>query len=132
MNIQLFEILKQSAGVTEENLKEAQKLIDDKGGSISDLLIKRKIITEKQLLEALSIQYDIPFQPVLPLNNIRNDFTQRVPIQFLKKYVMVPLGNNIGQPGADDRRAESTDALSEIDPEGNAAYIIAINDPVHL
>jgi len=132
MNIQLFEILKQSAGVTEENLKEARKLTDDKGGSISDLLIKRKIITEKQLLEALSIQYDIPFQPVLPLNNIRNDFTQRVPIQFLKKYVMVPLGNNIGQPAADDRRAEPADAPREIDPEGNAAYIIAVNDPAHL
>ena len=131
MNRQLFEILNNTAGVTQENLDEIQKLSDDKGGRISDLLIKRKIITEKQLLEALSIQYTIPFMPVLPLNNIRNDFTQQVPIQFLKKYVMVPLGNTVGLPEA-DTRPRPADTHGEIGPPGNAAYIIAINDPVHL
>jgi general secretion pathway protein E len=126
MNRQLFEILKRTAGITEENLLEVQKL-DDKGGGVGDLLIKRRIITEKQLLEALSIQYNIPFMPVLPLDNIRNDFTQRVPIQFLKRYTMVPLGNHtaVNEPGS---------PLSETDQEAatDSAHVIALNDPANL
>ena len=127
MNIQLFEILKQTAGVTQENLDEIQKLNEEKGGKISELLIKRKIITEKQLLEALSIQYNISFMPVLPLNNIRNDFTQLVPIQFLKKYTMVPLGNHTAVNDPDSH-------LPGIDqePATGTAHIIALNDPANL
>lgn len=127
MNRQLFEILKQTAGVTEDNFNDIRKLSDDKGGGISDLLIKRKIITEKQLLEALSIQYNIPFVPVLPLNNIRNDFTHLVPIQFLKKHTMVPLGNHTAVNGSGSR-------LSGIDQKSAAgtADIIALNDPANL
>ena len=49
------------------------------------------MITETQLLEALSIQYDIPFWPELPLEKYKTDFTEHIPIQFLKKYIMVPL-----------------------------------------
>ncbi|MEW6674118.1 MAG: type II secretion system ATPase GspE [Thermodesulfobacteriota bacterium] len=132
MNIQLFEILKQTAGVTRENLDELQKLSEEKGGRISELLIKRKIITEKQFLEALSIQYQIPFMPILPLNNIRNEFTRQVPIQFLKKYVMVPLGMNSDASEADGRRERPADAPAEPIPAGNTAYLIAINDPAQL
>jgi len=132
MNTQLFEILKNTAGVTEEHLNDARKFTDDKGGSIGDLLIKRKIITEKQLLEALSIQYDMPFMQALPLNNIRNDFTRQVPIQFLKKYVMVPLGNEAGFSETDGRRSRPAGAPGETGPAGKAAGIIAINDPAQL
>ncbi len=107
----LSEILQQTAGIPAEDLQEAWQTKIEKGGRLGDLLIKRKIVTERQLLEAQSALYDIPFEPNLPLTNIGNEYTQIVSIQFLKKYVMVPLGNN---------------------RQDNAVCTIAINDPTDL
>ena len=87
----LSNILKDNFGISEEDLSEAQKIKCEKGGAFGEILIRKNLITETQLLEALSIQYDIPFQPELPLDNFKADFTRHVPIQFLKKYTMVPL-----------------------------------------
>lgn len=82
------------------------------------------------MLEALSIQYDIPFWPKLPLNNIGTDITHNVPMQFLKKYFMVPLESN------SKKETEETDETyqeSEVsDVSGEPGYIIAINDPTNL
>ena len=103
----LSDILKDNFGISEEDLSEAQKIKCEKGGAFGEILIRKNLITETQLLEALSIQYDIPFQPELPLNNFKADFTQHVPIQFLKKYTMVPLEKSNHAPGC----------------------VIAINDP---
>jgi len=115
LNNRLFEILKETAQVSDDDLAEVQKIQEEKGGKIGDLLVKRKIISENQLLEALSIQYDLPFQATLALDGIRNDFTQRVPIQFLKKYMMVPLGIPA------DREEDH--------PEPQGDGVIAVNDP---
>ncbi|MFH1581160.1 MAG: ATPase, T2SS/T4P/T4SS family, partial [Pseudomonadota bacterium] len=107
----LLQILKDKSFVSEEDIKEVQKTIKEKGGSTGELLVNKKIITETQLLEALSVLYDIPFWHELPLDHISNDFTKKVSIQFLKKYVMVPLTNN----------------WKVVDSPNS---IIAINDPV--
>ena len=72
-------------GIPAEDLQEAWQTKIEKGGRLGDLLIKRKIVTERQLLEAQSTLYDIPFEPNLPLTNISNEYTQIVSIQFLKK-----------------------------------------------
>ncbi len=93
------QILKDTFEVSEEDLKEAQRIKTQKGGDFGETLVAKKIITERQLLEALSIQYDIPFWPELPLENFKTDFTDHVPIQFLKKYNMVPLIK--GRPDSD-------------------------------
>ncbi|MCJ7618051.1 MAG: type II secretion system protein GspE, partial [Desulfobacterales bacterium] len=90
----LLQILKDKSLVSEEDIKEVQKKITEGGGGTGELLVSKKIITENQLLEAVSVLYDIPFWHELPLDHISNDFTRKVSIQFLKKYVMVPLTNN--------------------------------------
>lgn len=111
MSKSLLQILQDRTLVSEEDIKEVQKTIKEKGGSAGELLVNKKIITETQLLEALSVLYDIPFWHELPLDHISNDFTRKVSIQFLKKYVMVPLTNN----------------WKVVD---GSCSIIAINDPV--
>jgi len=94
MSKSLLQILKDRTLVSEEDIKEVRKTINEKGGSTGELLVSKNIITETQLLEALSVLYDIPFWHELPLDHINNDFTRKVSIQFLKKYIMVPLTNN--------------------------------------
>ena len=128
MQKHLTQIIKETFGVSDEDLKEAQKIKTEKGGSFGEILVAKKIITEKQLLEALSIQYDIPFWPDLPLENFKTDFTRQVPIQFLKKYAMVPLISATKESGLDNnlpqrKQENATGDLSDSD------VVIALNDP---
>ena len=124
----LSQILSDNFGISKQVLDETQKIKMEKGENTREILLRKKIITESQLLEALSIQYNIPFWPDLPLETIGNDVTANVPIQFLKKYIMVPLANNPRQ----------ADLGNDIDPDGSkderknrvkTQFIIAINDP---
>jgi general secretion pathway protein E len=124
----LSQILSDNFGISKEVLDETQKIKTEKGKNTGEILLRKKIITESQLLEALSIQYNIPFWPDLPFETIGNDVTTNVPIQFLKKYIMVPLANN----------SKPVDLENDIDPDGSkderknrfkTQFIIAINDP---
>ncbi len=78
-------------GLSEEAIADAKKIHATKGGSIVDILIQKKAITETDLLEAMSAQFDIPFWPNLPTEDLKIDFTKQIPIQFLKKHRIVPL-----------------------------------------
>ena len=91
MRQSLTNILQEKFGVSEEKIEEIQKGKRQKNGFIGEALLDRKIISEAQLLEALSIQYNLPFWQNLPPDRIQGDFTQQIPIQFLKRHVMVPL-----------------------------------------
>ena len=124
----LSQILSDNFGISREVLDETQKIKTEKGENTGEILLRKKVITESQLLEALSIQYNIPFWPDLPFETIGNDVTTNVPIQFLKKYIMVPLANN----------SKPVDLENDIDLDGSkderknrfkTQFIIAINDP---
>ncbi|MBW1850055.1 MAG: type II secretion system ATPase GspE [Deltaproteobacteria bacterium] len=84
-------ILSEICGLSQQALNEALKIKDEKGGRIGEILIRQKAILESDLLKALSIQLDLPFFSTLPLEAINTEFTEKVPIQFLKKYKMVPV-----------------------------------------
>ena len=127
MRQSLTDILQEKFGVSEEKIEEARKGKSQKNGFIGEALLDRKIISEAQLLEALSIQYNLPFWQNLPLDRIQGDFTQQIPIQFLKRHVMVPLirhpvpENETGSlPNGNDVSQESSN---------QSLSVIAINDP---
>jgi general secretion pathway protein E len=127
----LTEILKDKFGLNDEHLSEAQRVRTETGAAIGQILVDQKNLSENHLLEALSIQYDIPFWTKLPFENTDSDFTQKVSIQFLKKYNLVPLGYS--QPiaakdcGLTPQQAPQTD-----DTRFPAGCIIAINDPLNF
>jgi general secretion pathway protein E len=85
------QILIENAGLSEQELDEAIKIQKERGGQIGEILIGQKAISEVDLLKALSIQFEVPFTMTLPTEDIRTDFAQRVPIQFLRKHKMVPV-----------------------------------------
>ena len=128
MRKHLTQILKDRFDVSETALKEAQKIKDEKGGQFGEILVTKKIVTEEQLLEALSIQYDIPFWPDLPLDNLTLDFTHHIPIHFLKKYVMVPLISD-GQVSERNKGPEQQELQNEMERPVDSKEVIAINDP---
>lgn len=84
-------ILSEICGLSEQALNEALRIKEEKGGRIGEILIRQKAILESDLLKALSIQLDMPFFSTLPLTDLSTEFTEKVSIQFLKKYKMVPV-----------------------------------------
>jgi general secretion pathway protein E len=128
MTTSLAQILKQHCHVTDSDIQEALKVQEEKGGDIGSILKTKKVISEEQLLEALGIQYDIPFWGKLPLEAIGKDFAQQVPSSFLKKHQIVPLEKG-RQNLADTLSGEVSDALDiDVDSDGDG-IIIATSDP---
>ena len=87
------DILRETCNLSEDALNQALKIQEEKNGRIGEILIEGKAITETDLLKALSIQFDMPFMSNLPIEDLQTEFTQKAPIQFLKKYKMVPVIN---------------------------------------
>ena len=69
MQTKLSEILINDIGVPEKDINEAQRMNADRSSRIGETLVAQKIITETQLLKALSLQYDIPLWLELPLDS---------------------------------------------------------------
>lgn len=96
-----------AAGVPSEALAEAHSAKGKGAPGFFETLIRKKAIDETRLLKLLSGHFNIPFWPELPMESINIDFTQSVPISYLKKHKIVPLIT-----------AES--------------QVIAVNDPVNF
>jgi general secretion pathway protein E len=131
MRAQLAEILADNYNLNEEALADARRIQEDKGGRIGEILVQQNNISEKQLLKALSTQYGLPYWPKLPMENIESEFTDKIPIQFLKKYNMVPLEYQNPLTAANCGLAPlNTDGADEqVAPAG---YVVAINDPLNF
>ena len=124
----LYQILNERFNVSEEDLEEAQRIHTEKGTDFAEILVAKKMISERQLLEALSIQYDIPFWPELPIEKYQSDFTNQVPIHFLKKYIMIPL---VIKTQTSDQEKDLHDGNWQNSEKDFLQYgsVIAVNDP---
>ena len=87
-------ILTQICGLSREALEEGLKIQSKKGGRIGKILIKNKAISESDLLKALARHFQLRFFSTLSTKNLKHDFTTKVPIQFLRKYNIVPIYTN--------------------------------------
>ena len=116
----LSAILQKDYGVSEASIEELQA---EPNVTSSDVLIKKQIVSEHQLLEAYSKLYDIPYAPRLPVEEFNMEFARKVSIQFLKKFIIIPLEcqNPLTGLGIDILPAES--------PCNQSTTVIAINDP---
>ena len=85
------EILTEQCGLDADVLTAALKAQEEKGGRIGEILIDRKAVSEADVLKGLGVQFGLPFWPTLPTEDLATDFTEHLPIQFLKKYKMVPV-----------------------------------------
>ena len=110
MSNRLLRTIKDRLALSPQQLEKIERLVADERSDTAEQLIKRKIISEKQLLTARSILYGIPFPEDLPVAEDFNGVVENIPAQFLKRYLMVPVR---GTAGTEECR-------------------IAINDPSNL
>ncbi len=120
----MIDELSRQPGVPADFISEARKIKVKKNENLADLLVRRKLITEIQLLETFSRRYHMPFWPDLMLEGIQNDFSELIPIQFLKKHLMIPLNIKAPLPTAGRKEAP---AQGKQDPA--SGVIIAIHSP---
>ena len=92
----LGEILHDTCGLSETHLQRALEVQAEKGGRLGEILIRRKVITEADLLSALGVQWDLPVSMTLPFETHDTAFTRHTPIQFLKKFKLVPMITDAG------------------------------------
>ena len=111
----LSRIIQDRFGISEDIVIAARESSRKHDESFKDSLIRKKIVTEKLILKAFELQYHIPFQDHLDFQHAGPEFTNFIPIHFLKNYFIVPLIKN-GK-----------------DPEQSCIEsVIAINDPSSL
>jgi general secretion pathway protein E len=127
----LSQILTENYGLSEDSLNEARQIKADKGGSIGQILVDQNVLSETQLLEALKTQYDLPFWPRLPFDHAGTEFTSKVPIQFLKKYNIVPFECRKPVTAMDCGLAlpDADNANEALFPPG---FTIALKDPANF
>lgn len=85
------EILIEQKMVTGDALEDALKYQEEKGGRLGEILIAKKSLNEHDLLKALGIQLGLEYMQTISIDDIDTGFTEKVPIHFLKKYLMVPI-----------------------------------------
>ncbi len=111
----LSSIIQNRFGISKDMVIAAEDSAEKHGESLKDSLIKKKIVSEKLILKAFELQYNIPFREQLDFKGINSDFTNVIPIHFLKKYYIVPLVKND----------------EDVNPSVQES-VIAVNDPASL
>jgi general secretion pathway protein E len=89
----LGEILVES-GLSAERLKKALDLQKKRGGRIGTLLIRLNFVTEVDVLKALGVQLNLPFQA--DLGEVDRELALKLPITYAKKAVVLPLRRENG------------------------------------
>jgi general secretion pathway protein E len=112
---ELARILTADCGLSPEALAEAAAAAVEKGEPVSRVLATRKLVSEIQFQEALARFYGLPCYPELTPGEVDEAVARRVPIQFLKYHLMVPLKAAAFSPPLDG--AQATD------------WVIAVRDP---
>jgi general secretion pathway protein E len=90
------EILKEICSFSDDIFDEALEIQREKGGRIGEILIQKGAIGEGDLLKARGVQFGLPLWHTISPEDMDTSFTEKIPIQFLKKYKMVPVVRSDG------------------------------------
>lgn len=120
----LSQILRQDFDVSEDAFNDVRQSALDQNVMLSEMLIKKKLVTETQLLEVFSRLYQLPLMPKVTVDEFNTDFTHKLSIQFLKKYVMVPVKH-----AAELQAAPGQDPMSLGGADTDHRSALLVNDP---
>ncbi len=117
MRRKLRDILIDKFAIAPEVLNDAEVLAKEQNLKATEVYIKKGILTEEQILSAVSDQYAISVYDEIPYDQISTFFTNEISIQFLKKNFMVPV-----VPEADSDEAETDEIKIQL----------VVNDPAYI
>lgn len=92
-NLKIGQILINSGDITEEDLEKVlqkQKLEENKGKRVADLLIEDKIVTERQVCKALEQQLYMPYVDLDEVT-LPEDVASLIPEEMAQTHMVVPI-----------------------------------------
>ena len=92
----LGEILKEICSLSDDIFEEALEVQQKEGGRIGEILVQKGVIGEGDLLKARGVQFGLSLWSTISTEDMDTSFTERIPIQFLKKYKMIPVVRSDG------------------------------------
>lgn len=124
--LRIGELLIKRQKAAPQDVESALAIQIKSGELLGEILKKENIIGEYDLLEALGEQYAMQVRWNLP-QEINTDFTRQIPIAFLKKFKMIPVGTESEQFIAinDPNQFQALDSLrSMLSLEASSAILV--------
>ena len=91
------QILESQFAVSADQIREALKVQEEKGGRLGEILVRLRAIKEAEALEALSLQFHLSHLPDLSPSEIDTSFLPKIPIGFAKRYEFIPIREENGR-----------------------------------
>ena len=91
MDIALGERLVSQGALSPEGLRETLEIQEQRGGRLTDLLLREERVTEKALLEALALELGLDFRAHLDIDAIEPALVSALQITWAKSYLVLPL-----------------------------------------
>lgn len=92
----LGRILGDKFNLLDSKLEEALAYQREKGGRLGEVLLHLRLLREEELLEALALQFELPWMPQLETANVDHEMIKKVPIAFSRRYRVLPLRHEEG------------------------------------
>jgi len=89
--MKLGEIIRKIKNIPEEEIERAASAAAERGERIGEALLRLKLITKKELANALALQFNLPFEKDINPDAISDDLIEGLPIQFAKNFVLLPI-----------------------------------------
>ncbi len=134
----LREVLLRTTRLRLEQLEEALRRQQEKGGRLTDAILELGLLKEEELLQAIGTQFGMPVHADLSASEVDTELTARVPITFAKTHGLLPIARSetgvrvaISDPfdtaSLDDLRLLFDGAEIEIELTGRSKVLAAIN-----
>ena len=94
--MRLGEIIRKIKNIPEEEIERAASAAAERGERIGEALLRMKLITKKELANALAVQFNLPFEKEINPDAISDDLIEGLPIQFAKNFVLLPIERTDG------------------------------------
>ncbi|MGD0229056.1 MAG: type IV-A pilus assembly ATPase PilB [Syntrophorhabdales bacterium] len=113
MELPLGELLVTMSKITRDQLAEALEIQKEQGGKLGQVLVRMGLMSEEEILKALSIKLAIPLVD-LTKTEINEGVIKMVPLAMVKRFSVIPIskkGNCLSLAIADPTRFSDTKAI---------------------
>lgn len=122
------ELLLKHTSLTKEQLEECLAIQEEEGGRLGDILLRKKYVLPHEIMRALCVQIDLPFEEDLKPNEIDPKVVDRIPINYAKTHEVLPLlekADHVRVALADPFRLEVLEDLRLVFPGKDIRPVIA-------
>ncbi len=96
MKQMISSLLTTAGNLSEDRVKELEKLENETGQSIDRLMLQKGYLSEVEVLQVLAEAMGYSFKKDLRDDQVPKEFVDRVPVQFARNYNLVGLGRDNG------------------------------------